>query len=51
MLQGGKPFSLASLPFSSPLVPSVVRLSTEREEEVVLRSSSKGLKELLGEDE
>ena len=36
---------------SSPPLPSVVRLSTKREEEVVVRSPSKGLKELSGEDE
>ena len=36
---------------SSQLLPSVVRLSTKREEEVVVKSPSKGLKELSGEDE
>ena len=32
-------------------LPSVVRLSMKREEEVVVKSPSKGLKELSGEDE
>lgn len=54
MLQGGssspRGFS-PLLPTQAQALPSVVRLSMNREEEVVVRSPSKGLKELSGEDE
>lgn len=47
----GSPSGMLQGHGSSPPVPSVVRLSMKREEEVVVRSASKGLKELSGEDE
>lgn len=56
MCQGRSPFLPPGsfplpLPAGAQALPSVVRLSMKREEEVVVRSPSKGLKELLGEAE